>query len=236
MPLFYSTQITEQTIELDAEESRHLSKVLRLTDGDKVKVVDGKGNSYDCTVLEAHKKNSLLRIDYKTQQHETFGIHIAAAPPKNLNRWEWFLEKATEIGIDRISPIRSFHSERKVLKNERQEKILISAMKQSKKADLPLLDELTPFNSWLKAHSDKSDDLEKYIAHCYNQMPKMKLSSIHPKGKKALILIGPEGDFSKEEVLAATAAGFKPVSLSKSRLRTETAAIVACNTIHFINA
>ncbi|MEQ8624874.1 MAG: 16S rRNA (uracil(1498)-N(3))-methyltransferase [Vicingaceae bacterium] len=236
MPLFYSTHIIDQTIELDAEESRHLSKVLRLTNGDKVKVVDGKGNSYDCTIIEAHKKNSQLRIDHREQHLEISGVHLAVAPTKNLNRWEWFLEKATEIGIDRISPIQSFHSERKVLKRERQEKILISAMKQSKKASLPHLGDLTPFNAWLKGHSEKTDELEKYIAHCYDELPKMKLSSIHPKGKKALILIGPEGDFSKEEVMAATAAGFRPVSLSKSRLRTETAAIVACNTIHIINA
>lgn len=236
MPLFYSTQISNQEILLDAEESRHLSKVLRLTDGDKVKVVDGKGNSYDCVILEAHKKNAKLLVKKQDHQHENFGIQIAAAPTKNLNRWEWFLEKSTEIGIDRISPIQSFHSERKVLKKERQEKILISAMKQSQKATLPQLDELQPFNAWLKAHTNKSNEVEKYIAHCYDELPKMKLSSIHPRGKKALILIGPEGDFSKEEVKAATAAGFKPVSLGKARLRTETAALVACHTIHLINA
>ncbi len=236
MHLFYSTQITDNQIALDQEESRHLSKVLRLTNGDNAQVVDGFGNLYDCIIIEAHKKTATLKVLKKRVLNEFHGIHIAAAPTKNLNRWEWFLEKSTEIGIDHISPINTFHSERKVLKKERQEKILISAMKQSQKATLPRLDELSSFNSFIKDHKSNNEETEKYIAHCYEELPKMKLSTIHPKGKKALILIGPEGDFSLDEVLAAKEAGFKPISLGKSRLRTETAAIVACHTIHLINA
>ena len=231
MHLFYSTTILDNQIKLDPDESRHLSKVLRLTNGDLVVVVDGKGNWYECELIEAHSKIALLRILKKEDRSAAFNVEIAAAPTKNLNRWEWFLEKATEIGIDAIHPIQSFHSERKVLKRDRQERILISAMKQSFKAKLPALEDIRRFDDFIKLAFDG----EKYIAHCHEDLPKMKLKSIHSKGKKALILIGPEGDFSKEEVLAATAAGFRSVSLGKSRLRTETAAIVALHTIHQIH-
>lgn len=232
MHLFYSTNVNGEFIELDQDESRHLSKVLRLDNGDPVSAVDGKGGWYNCEVVEAHNKKAVLKVLDKAEQLEGFGVEIASAPTKNLNRWEWFLEKATEIGIDAIHPISSFHSERKVLKRERQERILISAMKQSYKSKLPFLADLQGLNEFVKQDFEG----EKYIAHCYDELPKMKLSEAHLKGKKALILIGPEGDFSKEEVQMATSAGFKPVSLGKSRLRTETAALVACHTIHLLNA
>ncbi|MBL4710702.1 MAG: 16S rRNA (uracil(1498)-N(3))-methyltransferase [Flavobacteriales bacterium] len=232
MQLFYATSIQKGTINLDPEESRHLAKVLRLTTGDRVSAIDGLGNQYVCEVLSAHPKNSVLTILEKTELKESFKVSIAAAPTKNLNRWEWFLEKATEIGIDEIYPFKSYHSERKLLKHDRQERILISAMKQSYKATLPKLSELTPFKNLI----EQSFDHLKYIAHCYEDIPRESLKQVHPKGQKALILIGPEGDFSKEEVELAIAKGFKSVSLSESRLRTETAALVACHTIHLINA
>jgi len=232
MHLFYSTTILHNQIELDKDESRHLSKVLRLTNGDAVVVVDGEGNWYNCQIAEAHGKKALLNIIQQEDRLEEFNVEIASAPTKNLSRWEWFLEKSTEIGIDAIHPISTFHSERKVLKRERQERILVSAMKQSYKAKLPHLSDMQKLEEFIKLDFDG----EKYIAHCEEGLPKMKLNSIHPKGKKALILIGPEGDFSKEEILAATAAGFRPISLGKSRLRTETAALVACHTIHLIHA
>lgn len=232
MPLFFSQDIFEDIIHLDQDESRHLSKVLRLTNGDQVQAVDGKGNYYHCVILEAHSKNAQLKIQQKETKNTSYGVHIAAAPTKNLNRWEWFLEKATEIGIDEISPLICQHSERKVLKMERQKRVLVSAMKQSKKAKSPQLNEIQTITDFLK----KMPEGNKYIAHCREDLPKMKLSSIHQKGEKAVILIGPEGDFSKEEILAATAVGFKAVSLGPSRLRTETAALIACHTINLINA
>lgn len=231
MHLFYSTNIQENRIELDADESRHLSKVLRLTNGDQVVVVDGRGSWFICEILEAHTKKAILAVRKQEDRSQDFRVEIAAAPTKNLNRWEWFLEKATEIGINAIHPVLTSHSERKVLKRERQEKILISAMKQSYKAEQPILSDFIKYSDFIKLPFEG----EKYIAHCVDELPKMKLKSIHPKGKKALILIGPEGDFSPEEISAAIAAGFKPVSLGTSRLRTETAAIVACHTIHQIN-
>ena len=232
MALFYSEFINNDQIELDEQESRHLLKVLRLTNGDAAQVIDGKGNQYNCIIVEAHSKRALLRIEDIIPSQETFGIHMAVAPTKNINRWEWFLEKATEIGIDEISPIICDHSERTSLKIERQKKILIAAMKQSGKALLPKLNEPLQFSDFLEKESSE----RKYIAHCREDLPKMKLSNIHLKGEKAVILIGPEGDFSKEEIIAANKSGYKAVSLNNNRLRTETAALIACHTIHLINA
>lgn len=232
MHLFFSNTILNKQIELDAEESRHLSKVLRLKVGDSVEAIDGKGNLYACKVLESHPKKSSLSIIETSYKEEKFNIHLAVAPTKNLNRWEWFLEKVTEIGIDQISPIKCNHSERQVLKMERQVRILISAMKQSQKATLPKLEELQDFSKFLETDFEG----EKYIAHCETSSDKMSLVELHPKGKKALILIGPEGDFSPDEIASAKAKGFKEISLGTSRLRTETAAIVACHTITLINA
>lgn len=231
MHLFYSTQIQNQEIELDAEESRHLAKVLRLTDGEQVHVIDGKGTRFTCTIISAHPKKSFLQIDSKDTSSEHFGITIAAAPTKNLNRWEWFLEKATEIGIDGIQPILSFHSERKVLKRERQERILISAIKQSYKSMLPRLNELTKFDKII----GQDFEGQKFIAHCYKSIASEPLKSIFEPHQNTLVLIGPEGDFSEQEVQQAIEAGFKPISLGKSRLRTETAALVACHSIHLLN-
>ena len=232
MHLFYSTNISENTITLDNEESKHLAKVLRLEMGDKVVVIDGVGTRYNCTISLAHQKATKLTITEKEVMNEHFGVEIGAAPTKNLNRWEWFLEKATEIGIDAIHPFISFHSERKMLKKERQERILLSAMKQSYKTKLPILSDLVKFKELV----NRPFDGQKFIAHCYDDLPKKSLTTAHQKGQKALLLIGPEGDFSKEEVGFAMQNGFQPIELGKSRLRTETAAIVACHTIHILNA
>lgn len=232
MHRFYSEEIQGDTALLDSEESRHLSKALRLTDGDRVELIDGQGNLYHCLIIEAHSKKARLKIEKTTaSQEQLFDVEIAAAPTKNMSRWEWFLEKATEIGIDAIHPIFCEKSERKVLKVDRQLRILKSAIKQSHKVRLPNLSEACSFKEFIK----RPFEGEKYIAHCH-ELPKMKLTKIHSKGKKALILIGPEGDFSETEIKLASAAGFVPISLSQSRLRTETAAIVACHTIHLVNA
>ena len=231
MHLFYSKNISKKEIQLDAEESRHLVKVLRLTDGEECHVIDGIGNRYHCRINAAHPKKAILTILSKEKIQENFGIHIAAAPTKNLNRWEWFLEKATEMGIDRISPITSFHSERKVLKQDRQERILVSAMKQSYKTTLPQLDELCKFDAFIKQEFEG----QKFIAHCYDSMPKKALKDVFKANKPAILLIGPEGDFSEQEVQEAMNCGFQAISMGESRLRTETAAIVACHSIHLLN-
>ncbi len=232
MHLFYSSNISDNTITLDNEESKHLAKVLRLEMGENVHVIDGKGTRYLCSILVAHQKATQLTILEKEVVNETYGIEIAAAPTKNLNRWEWFLEKSTEIGIDAIHPIVSFHSERKVLKKDRQERILVSAMKQSYKTKLPQLSELEKFKQFIT----KEFDGRKFICHCYDELQKKSLNESYKKGEKALLLIGPEGDFSKQEVELAIKEGFEPIGLGESRLRTETAAIVACHTIHVLNA
>jgi len=231
MPLFYTPTKSDQIIELSQEESRHLSKVLRLKNGDFAEVIDGKGNLYQCRVVDNHPKKAVLEIENSRYTPSEFGVHIAAAPTKNLNRWEWFLEKACEVGIDRISPILTANAERKILKPERQERILISAIKQSLKATLPKLDELKPLGNLISENFEG----KKYIAHCHPATSKMHLKKIHPKGEKALILIGSEGDFSSDEILAAEAKGFQPISLGSSRLRTETAALLACHIINLIN-
>ena len=232
MHLFYSSNISDNTITLDNEESKHLAKVLRLEMGENVHVIDGKGTRYLCSILVAHQKATQLTILEKEVVNETYGIEIAAAPTKNLNRWEWFLEKSTEIGIDAIHQIVSFHSERKVLKKDRQERILVSAMKQSYKTKLPQLSELEKFKQFIT----KEFDGRKFICHCYDELQKKSLNESYKKGEKALLLIGPEGDFSKQEVELAIKEGFEPIGLGESRLRTETAAIVACHTIHVLNA
>ena len=232
MHLFYSSNISDNTITLDNEESKHLAKVLRLEMGENVHVIDGKGTRYLFSILVAHQKATQLTILEKEVVNETYGIEIAAAPTKNLNRWEWFLEKSTEIGIDAIHPIVSFHSERKVLKKDRQERILVSAMKQSYKTKLPQLSELEKFKQFIT----KEFYGRKFICHCYDELQKKSLNESYKKGEKALLLIGPEGDFSKQEVELAIKEGFEPIGLGESRLRTETAAIVACHTIHVLNA
>ena len=159
-----------------------------------------------------------------------FRVHIAIAPTKNIERIEWFLEKATEIGINRVTPLLCRFSERKEIKAERLEKVMISAMKQSLKAYLPQLDELTRFNEFIQQPFDG----QKYIAHCDNQHRDLLRNKVIP-GQNYLILIGPEGDFSTEEIELALKHGFQPVSLGESRLRTETAGLVACHTVNLLN-
>ena len=229
MHRFYSNNLSDTEAVLDPDESRHLAKVLRLKEGDEVEVFDGSGNLFIARVNEASPKAVKL-TDLKLVQKEDkrFGIHLAVAPTKNLSRWETFLEKATEIGIDRISPILCDNSERKNLKIERQLRIIKSAAKQSRKLLFPDLDEMVPFSAFIEQNKSAA----KFIAHCYEDADKLPLIKAAQNVQDAIILIGPEGDFSEQEVKQAIAKGIKPVSLSKSRLRTETAAIVATHTLH----
>lgn len=229
--IFYAPDILQNN-ELPQEESSHCVRVLRKKEGDSIFITDGKGHFFDAIIVSAHAKHCIVDITETINQSKTWSCHIqiACAPTKNIDRFEWFAEKATEIGIDRITPLLVSHSERKELKNHRVEKILVSAMKQSQKALLPMLDEMQTLTSFVKQPFDG----RKFIAHCY-EGNKPLLNKAYNKNENVLILIGPEGDFSEQEVNMAIENGFEPISLGDSRLRTETAALVACHTIHVLN-
>ena len=232
MHIFYTPNISSHKHILSEEESKHCVKVLRLNIDDEINLIDGKGNFFVAKIVDAHPKRCLVEVVSKQENFgkRNFTLHIAVAPTKNINRFETFLEKATEIGVDKIIPILSRYSERKVIKKERLEKVVLSATKQSLKAYLPELSDMQKFKDIL----DINFAGQKFIAHCYN-MPKTDLKNAYKKGENVFILIGPEGDFSEKEVETAIEKGFIPVNLSASRLRTETAGIVAVNIIDFVN-
>lgn len=229
--IFYAPDILQDNT-LPQDESAHCVRVLRKKEGDEILVTDGKGHFFDAEIVEAHQKHCVVNIIQTITEPKPWSnyLHIAFAPTKNLDRIEWFAEKATEIGIDHLTPLLCRYSERKEVKLPRIEKILISAMKQSQKAVLPQLDELTSFSDFIK----KPFYGQKFIAHCYPQ-EKQLLKQVYQVNQNVLILIGPEGDFSEQEVEEALKCGFKPISLGESRLRAETAALVACNTIQILN-
>lgn len=223
MLLFFQPNINQNHF-LDVEDSRHCVKVLRKTLKDIIHVVDGTGGLYECEITKANDKKCEFRI-ISTQknfnQRDTY-LHIAIAPTKNTDRLEWFIEKSVEIGIDEISLILTKHSERKQQKLERLEKIAVSAMKQSLKAYLPKINEPVPFDKFLKTVKQQ----QKFLAHLANDS-KPLLSLLKPESSYC-ILIGPEGDFSNEEIQQAKQENFQWVTLGNARLRTETAGIVAC--------
>ena len=231
MHIFYTPDI-ENTHELPEEEAAHALRVLRLQPGDEIMLTDGKGNFYHARIsLVAHKRCLVDILDIKPQPPLWSGhIHVAMAPTKNMDRNEWFAEKATEIGIDELTFLNCRYSERKVLKTERISKILISAVKQSLKARVPQLNEMTEFKDFITRPLKG----QKFIAHCH-EGHKIALKDAVRKGEEAVVLIGPEGDFSEEEVHLAEEAGFTPISLGPSRLRTETAALVACHILNLQN-
>ena len=230
MQLFY-LENPENEIILSTQESKHATKVLRKKEGDILNFTDGKGGFHKAEITVADSRKCRLQIvssEQKPKQHN-YHLHIAIAPTKNMDRFEWFLEKVTEIGIDEITPIICSRSERKVIKNERCNKILLSAMKQSLKFHLPKLNEAISLTNFLKSNVDGA----KYIAHC-EKSDKLELRKVN-SAEKTLILIGPEGDFSPAEIEMALQNQFKAVSLGTSRLRTETAGIVAVHTINIIS-
>lgn len=234
MNLFYTPDITTPFYTLDETESKHCIRVLRLKENDEIFLIDGKGGFYKAKITGAHQKHCAVEIveEQKNFGKKDYHLHIAIAPTKNNDRLEWFLEKCTEIGIDEITPIITYHSERKVIKHERLMKIIISAVKQSQKAYVPILNEAILWKDFIKKSNEFSN--EKYIAHCYKE-EKKELSKEYLGQKNILIAIGPEGDFSIEEVEDAIENNFTPVSLGNSRLRTETAGVVACHTVVLIN-
>ena len=233
MQLFYSTNILSDIIRLDAEESRHCLKVLRLHIGDKLQVTDGKGNLYDCEIANDDLKSCELKIVNTQEEYgkRNFSLHIAIAPTKNINRFEWFLEKCTEIGIDTVTPLICEHSERRTINIDRLNKVVIAALKQSYITYLPIINQPVKFKDFINSELST----QNYIAICDEDNDKKHLKDIYQKAENATILIGPEGDFSNEETAQAKKNGFKPVTISNNRLRTETAGVVACDIINLIN-
>jgi 16S rRNA (uracil1498-N3)-methyltransferase len=232
MHIFYTPELSGNTYTLDETESKHCVRVLRLEKGDEITLVDGRGGWFTAEIADPNPKRCAVNVIKSELNFEqrNFQVQVAIAPTKNIERIEWFLEKATEIGIDRVTPLLCRYSERKEIKNERLEKVMVSAMKQSLKAYLPQLDELTKFNDFISQPFSG----QKFIAHCEEQHRELLKNALKPDGNY-LILIGPEGDFSTEEIRMAIDAGFVPVSLGDSRLRTETAGVVACHTFNLLN-
>lgn len=231
MHVFYTPDIAVDG-ELPEEEAGHCLRVLRLGVGDEVMLTDGKGFFYKAVITAATGKRCQVKVVETIGQVPLWNghLHLAMAPTKNMDRIEWFAEKATEIGFDELSFVNCRFSERKVIKTERIEKIVVSAVKQSLKARKPLVNELTDFGKFIQQKFEG----QKFIAHCY-EGDKPLLKDVLIPGKDAVVLIGPEGDFSPEEVQKAEAAGFQAISLGKSRLRTETAALVAVHIMNLFN-
>ena len=228
MQLFYAPDIVPPEYTLSEEESRHCVKVLRLREGDELHLADGRGTLYRCAVVDPHPKHCSVRVVDAQEEFERLSYHLVmgVAPTKNNDRYEWFLEKATEVGVGEFIPVESEHSERRVFKPERGEKVITSAMKQSLKAYHPELHPMTPFREVVT----RAFDGRKFIAHCdtpRSEDGKKYLASTLRKGENALILIGPEGDFSPSEIDLAIANGFEEITLGTQRLRTETAAVSA---------
>ncbi len=232
MHLFYISDLQSDIVLLDKEESQHCVKVLRMKAGDTVAIVDGQGNYCRAMISSASPKTCELTIISKVEGFgkRDFKLVMAVAPTKNIDRFEWFLEKATEIGVDVVTPLLCQRSERKDIKPERLQKVIVSAMKQSVKAFLPELTELVAFRNVV----EQPFDGDKFIAHCADG-EKVLLQNLIQPGRDVIILIGPEGDFSADEIELALKNGYRPVSLGNSRLRTETAAVVACHTANLLN-
>ena len=232
MHLFFTPDISGDYYSLNEEESKHCVKVLRLQSEAEVYLIDGKGGFFKARIMDPHPKRTLLKIIEVRQEYgkRNHYLHIAMAPTKNIERTEWFLEKATEIGIDEVSLIITDRSERKEVKPDRLRKVITSAVKQSVKAYHPILNEPVNFKQFIQVTKQQ----HKYIAHCMDGEKHSFKTELTPHNSY-LVMIGPEGDFSPTEVDLALAEGFKPITLGDSRLRTETAALEACFEINFLN-
>lgn len=236
MNIFYVPNIKNNIAQLSEEEAIHCTRTLRKRVGDNLLLIDGTGGFYEGTIIEAGKKTCTVAIGKTTLEHgkRDFYLHIAIAPTKNISRFEWFLEKATEFGIDEITPLLCKHSERKNIRLDRLNKVILSAAKQSLKAYLPKLNELTKFKDFIEKDNG-THNKQLFIAHCA-EGEKEHLKQAYTIKQDCVILIGPEGDFSKPEVDLALSKGFKAITLGKERLRTETAGLAACHAINWQNA
>lgn len=229
MQLFYATEIIEGSAFLDENESGHCIRVLRKKKGDNIKFTDGNGKYYEGIILQDNPRQCIVKVRGKGEQlyKHKYNLHIAIAPTKNIDRFEWFVEKAVEIGVDSITPLLCHYSERKKIRSDRLGKIIISAMKQSIKAHLPILNSFCSYEDFVNAEYSNT---VKFIAHLVESERKELIHTI-PGPPNYIILIGPEGDFHKDEIRMAIGNDFQAVSLGHSRLRTETAGIAACQII-----
>lgn len=233
MHLFYAPELDcSRDYSLSKEEAQHCVRVLRMKEGDKVLLTDGKGGLYQAEIVQAVAQSCVCRVEKQIEdpQRRDYHIHIALAPTKNNARTEWFVEKAVEAGIDEISLFESRYSERTNVKAERLEKVMISALKQSFKANITTINPIVNFKTLVNSAKEQY----KFIATCEGAK-RVKLRDCYHQGGDVIVLIGPEGDFSKEEVAYAEERGFRPITLGQARLRTETAALYALQGIHFIN-
>lgn len=233
MHVFYTPDISTDAYILNEEESKHCIRVLRLGIGAMVYLIDGVGGLYKAEITGEHKKQVTLKIvetkrDYQKRNHH---LHIAIAPTKNIDRLEWFLEKATEIGIEEITPVICDRSERKVVKEDRLNKVITAAVKQSLQAYHPVLNPQISLASFLK----QKNDSVKMIAHCLDDEPRQFITDVAKPHEKYTILIGPEGDFTSAEIEIALQNGFNPLTLGNTRLRTETAGLAACFEVNYLN-
>jgi 16S rRNA (uracil1498-N3)-methyltransferase len=234
MNLFFTSEIENEIACFKEDEARHVIQVLRKRAGDTIEFVDGQGHWFEAEITEVNRSMFFAKVlsERNIEKPDRKKIKIAIAPTKNIDRFEWFLEKATEIGIDEITPLICANSERTTLRTERLEKVLIAAMKQSLKASLPRLNKSIHFGDFIRTLDFIADDI--FVAHCRSHaLPHLKHN--YSPGKDVCILIGPEGDFSRDEVDDAERAGCLSVSLGNTRLRTETAGIVACHLINLLN-
>ena len=238
MEIFWTEDIAGGICRLGEEESAHCVRVLRHCAGDRINIIDGHGTMYECTLVADSPKGAEARIE---QAHQNWGGHpydltMAVCPTKNIDRYEWFAEKATEFGVDRIVPVIGEHSERKILKPERMNRILLSAAKQSLKASIPELSDTSSVREFIE--STAGTDALKMIAYCFEDgQQRHSIREVLEKNdaKEVIVLIGPEGDFSREEADAAVAAGYVPVHIGESRLRTETAALASVSMVYYRN-
>ncbi len=232
MHLAFLPDAAEGLMTLPEDESKHCMRVLRMKEGEQMLISNGSGLLFDALVHQAHPKQTVvfLQPGRKGYDHWPFELHIAIAPTKHNDRLEWFLEKATEIGIDHIHLFHGFHSERRKVNMPRLHKVLVAAMKQSLKSRLPVLHELKPLQTLI----NQSFDAQKFIAWVDDSASDLLINTCKP-GSNCLVLIGPEGDFSEAEVKLAIENGFHPISLGPARLRTETAALAACHSIQLLN-
>jgi 16S rRNA (uracil1498-N3)-methyltransferase len=233
MQIFFAPDITGEVYTLDEKESKHCVRVLRMTTGSRVRLVDGKGSLYEAVLTNPDPRRCTLTITGVTREFETrnYRLHIAISPLKNYERFEWFIEKSVEIGVDEITPLICDNTEKPGIKRDRVNNLIISAMKQSLKSTLTILNEAVLFADFVKGHPAGI----RMIAHCTRESSRSKIGEVCRKGDDTTILIGPEGDFSINEIKEAVGAGFIPVHLGNSRLRSETAGIAACCAIYYIN-
>lgn len=233
MQIFYAPDITSDTYTLNKNESKHCIRVLRMTKGTGVRLIDGKGNLYEGIISNPDSKKCAIDITgiIKDFEKRNYCLHIAISPLKNPERFEWFIEKSVEIGVDEITPLICRNTEKQGIKTERVNNLIISAMKQSLKATKTVLNESCLFNDFL----NRDFKGIRLIAHCNETFNRSKISEVYSKNENVLILIGPEGDFSNEEIDSAIEKNFIPVHLGHSRLRTETAGVAACHSIYFLN-